>query len=340
MILTSNSLPFLPGRANALSVTSSPARPSSCLNWIHFLSTHWHSPYPSMGIPGSPLLSHIPRLITILKNLHWVALCPLLWKLELGSKFYVLLTNHLSPCSSPDTAMRPETLPEEKGRGVINSVPKQKMPLAAHRREPKASDWDAALSMTDMPVCVACKPATYAHSSHCPHRTRSAWRESGARVCWGLKGNYWQVTVLSPWTVLYLVTQFSSVQLLSPVWLFAIPWTAAHQPSLSITNSQSLPKLMSIESVMPSNHFILRCPLLLLPSIFPSISHVQLFVTPWTVACQAPLSMGFSRQEYWSGLPCPPPGDLPNPGINGAQASHIAGGFFIVWATREAFSLN
>ena len=45
------------------------------------------------------------------------------------------------------------------------------------------------------------------------------------------------------------------------------------------------------------------------------LSHVQLFTTPWTVARQAPLSMGFSRQEYWSGLPCPPPGDLPNPGI-------------------------
>ena len=44
------------------------------------------------------------------------------------------------------------------------------------------------------------------------------------------------------------------------------------------------------------------------------LSHVQHFVTPWTVACQAPLSSGFSRQEYWSGLPCPPPGDLPNPG--------------------------
>ena len=45
-----------------------------------------------------------------------------------------------------------------------------------------------------------------------------------------------------------------------------------------------------------------------------SLSHVQLFVTPWTVACQAPLSMGLSRQEYWSGLPFPPPGDLPNQG--------------------------
>ena len=61
------------------------------------------------------------------------------------------------------------------------------------------------------------------------------------------------------------------VQSLSGVWLFATPWTVAHQVSLSITNSQSLLKLMSIELVMPSNHLILRRPLLLLPSIFPSI---------------------------------------------------------------------
>ena len=44
-------------------------------------------------------------------------------------------------------------------------------------------------------------------------------------------------------------------------------------------------------------------------------SHVQLFMTPWSIAHQAPLSMALSRQEYWSGLPCPPPGDLPDPGI-------------------------
>ena len=67
-----------------------------------------------------------------------------------------------------------------------------------------------------------------------------------------------------------LVIQFSSVQSLSHVRLFATPWTAACQAFLSITNSQSLFKLMSIESVMPSNHFILCRPLLLLPSIFPS----------------------------------------------------------------------
>ena len=64
---------------------------------------------------------------------------------------------------------------------------------------------------------------------------------------------------------------FSSVQSLSHVWLFATPWTAARQASLSITNSQSLLKLMSIESVMPSNHLTLCHPLLLLPSMFPSI---------------------------------------------------------------------
>ena len=66
-------------------------------------------------------------------------------------------------------------------------------------------------------------------------------------------------------------SQFSSVQLLSHVWLFLITWTIARQASLSITNSWNLPKLMSIESVMPSNHLILCPPLLLPPSIFPSI---------------------------------------------------------------------
>ena len=68
------------------------------------------------------------------------------------------------------------------------------------------------------------------------------------------------------------VTRFNSVQSLSHVQLFATPpWTAARQASLSITNSLSLPKLLSIESVMPSSHLILCCPLLLPPSIFPSI---------------------------------------------------------------------
>ena len=63
----------------------------------------------------------------------------------------------------------------------------------------------------------------------------------------------------------------SSLQLLSCVRLFVTPWTAARQDSLSVTNSQSLLKLVSMESVMPSNHLILCCPFVLPPSIFPSI---------------------------------------------------------------------
>ena len=177
-----------------------------------------------------------------------------------------------------------------------------------------------------------------------------------------------------------------SVHSLSHVWLSATPQTAARQASLSITNSRSLLKLMSIKSVMPANHLILCHPLLLLPSIFPSnrvffsesvlcirwpkywsfrrhaaaaaakslqscltlcdpidgsppgsavpgilqarilewvaisfsnawkwkvkvksLSRVRLLVTPWTVAHQAPPSMGFSRQEYWSRVPLPSP---------------------------------
>ena len=69
-----------------------------------------------------------------------------------------------------------------------------------------------------------------------------------------------------------LLTGYQSVQSLSHVWLFATPWTVSHQASLSIINSQSLLKLMSIQSVMPSNHLILCHSLLLLSSIFPSIS--------------------------------------------------------------------
>ena len=69
----------------------------------------------------------------------------------------------------------------------------------------------------------------------------------------------------------FIKLSISSVQSLSRVQVFVTPWTAAHLASLSITNSQSLLKLMSIESVTPSNHLILCCPLLLLPSIFPNI---------------------------------------------------------------------
>ena len=84
-----------------------------------------------------------------------------------------------------------------------------------------------------------------------------------------LHDNFLKIQYLLPPKFHYF--QFSSVQLLSRVRLFAAPWTTARQAFLSITNSRSLPKLMSIESVMPSNHLILCHPLLLLPSIFLSV---------------------------------------------------------------------
>ena len=83
--------------------------------------------------------------------------------------------------------------------------------------------------------------------------------------------------------------QFSPVQSLSCVWLFATPWTTARQASLSITNYQSSPKPMSIESVTPSNHLILFCPLLLPPSIIPSI---RVF--------SKELVLHFRWPKYWS----------------------------------------
>ena len=87
----------------------------------------------------------------------------------------------------------------------------------------------------------------------------------------------------------YYGLTFISVQSLSCVWLFVTPWTATCQAFLSITNSRSSPKPMSIESVMPSSHFILCHPLLLLPSIFPSI---RLFSSESALRMRWP--------KYWS----------------------------------------
>ena len=96
--------------------------------------------------------------------------------------------------------------------------------------------------------------------------------------------------------------QFSSVQLLSHVQLLTTPWTATRQSSLSITNSQSLLKLMSIESVMPPNHIILYCPLLLLPSIFTSINVFpnESVCIRWPKYCS--FSFSISPSNEYSGL--------------------------------------
>ena len=102
---------------------------------------------------------------------------------------------------------------------------------------------------------------------------------------------------------LYNVSQFSSVQLLSCVRLFATAWIAARQASLSITNSRSLLKLMSIKSVMPSNHIILCHPLLLPPSIFPTIrvfSNASAFHIRWPKYWS--LTFSISPSHEYSGL--------------------------------------
>ena len=108
-------------------------------------------------------------------------------------------------------------------------------------------------------------------------------------ICLWVFGNFQSYKTLCFISFDSVIIQFSSVQLLSCVRLFATPWTAAHQASLSITNSQNLLKLKSIESVMPSNHLILCRPLLLLPSIPPSI---RVFSNESTLHMRWP--------KYWS----------------------------------------
>ena len=94
-----------------------------------------------------------------------------------------------------------------------------------------------------------------------------------------------------------------TIQSLSTVWIFVTPWITAHKASLSITNCQSLPKLMSIKSVMPSNHFILCRPLLLPPSIFPTIrvfSNDSVLCIKWPKYWSFTFSISLSKEN--SGL--------------------------------------
>ena len=120
------------------------------------------------------------------------------------------------------------------------------------------------------------------------------WKSTRYTICGEVEAGRVQIFSLS-----------SSVQSLSlsHFWLFATPWTAAHQASLSITNSQSLLKLMSIGLVMPSNQVILCCPLLLLPSIFPSI---RVFSNESVLLIRLPkywsFSFSISPSNEYSGL--------------------------------------
>ena len=99
-------------------------------------------------------------------------------------------------------------------------------------------------------------------------------------------------------------------------------WTVREVPSISTL----------------SNVFSPTGPLEHITCMLSCFSYVWLFVILWTIACQAPLSMGFSRQEYWSGLPCPPPRDLPDPGIElGSLTSPALAGRFFTTSTPYKF---
>ena len=107
-----------------------------------------------------------------------------------------------------------------------------------------------------------------------------------------------------------------------------VPWAIPSKEILCLTLVRSSPSHKRSESLRSSVHAcVLSC-----------FSCVWLFVTPWAVTRRVPLSMGFSRQEYWSGLPCPPPGDLPYPGIEPVSliSPTSAGRFFTTTATWEA----
>ena len=138
------------------------------------------------------------------------------------------------------------------------------------------SSWPHGLQHTKHP-CSSPSPGACSNSSQlsqwCPSTISSSIVPFSSCLQSFPASWYFPVNFISlSYRKLYLLNEVSSVQSLSRVWLFVTPWTEAHQVSLSITNSWSLLKLMSIKSMMPSNHLKLWHPHLLLPSIFPSIS--------------------------------------------------------------------
>ena len=111
-----------------------------------------------------------------------------------------------------------------------------------------------------------------------------------------------------------------------------------HHVGLSTTAQASAAGEGPVQKACPMSvprHILLLSVLLL--QLLSCFSRVRLFATPWTVARQAPLSMAFSRQEYWSGVPCPPPGELPDPGIEpeSPMSPARAGGLFTTRTTWE-----
>ena len=110
--------------------------------------------------------------------------------------------------------------------------------------------------------------------------------------------------------------------------ILAIQTTASGDSWGGIVSSLTVPSLITW-----SQTYCIVCACML-----SSFNHVELFVTPWTVACQTPLSRGFFRQEYWRGLLCPPPGKLPDPGIEprSLMSPVLSGGFFTASTSWES----
>ena len=110
-----------------------------------------------------------------------------------------------------------------------------------------------------------------------------------------------------------------------------IPWLWPHLSNLCFHGHIAFSSSLCLSDVYLPFSCIDAC-------MLSHFSRVLLFPTPWTIARQAPQSMGFLRQEYWSGLPCPPPGDLPNPGIKpeSLMSPALAGKFLTTSTTWEA----
>ena len=138
--------------------------------------------------------------------------------------------------------------------------------------------------------------------------TMLSWWLYLCSIVWSQTGWFLQLHSSFPrllWLLKVFCVSINSVQSLSCVWLFATLWTAACQASLFITNSQSLLRLMSIESVMPPNHLILCRPLLLLPSVFPSIrvfSNESVLCIRWPKYWRFSFSISISSSNKYSGL--------------------------------------
>ena len=169
-----------------------------------------------------------------------------------------------------------------------------------------------------------------------PQRRKPRPWSRGSAACWGAR-----------WAICYIVLELTALRLgliyftSCKFFRSLVGFTQCKQTwNSELPNLQGMTRpLMVAHSAAVTVGSLLSCWFYWLCAYMLShFSHVWLFATPWTVACQTPLSMGFSRQEYWSGLPLAPQGDLPDPEIEPASlvSPALAGRFFTTSTTWEA----